>query len=166
MQITVNFQFCKGCDDEWVEEDFEVYGDLENELDTYASNWCDDKKLEDPDSDDWELSDLEVTDWDDESIDPSNFSSLNEYAEYVEKLEKHGEAYSARYADIGDFDFEDSYEGEWGSEEEFAENLFDMNYPDLDKGIRCYIDMELVTRDYLMDYSTYRIYGTVHVFRD
>jgi len=115
--------------------------------------------------DELECNSWEISDWDDDYPDPSDFSDLDEYAEIVDKIDEHGEAYYLRWQDIGDFDFDDQYNGCWGSEEEFAQDLCESCY-DIPDFLCHYIDWEKWARDVMMDYSSYEASDGYHIFRD
>lgn len=139
--------------------DFTVSNYFQADIDDWLEEYNEDNEHQ------WEIDDIDVDDYDYDYADPDDFDSLDEYGEYVEKCEEHGEAYVLRHADIGDFDFEDSYEGCWSSEEEFVQNLWEecMNVPDY---LWSHVDWESVTRDTMMDYSSYDGSEGYHIFRD
>ena len=139
--------------------DFEVDNYLEAAIDDWLCDYNAESEFE------WEIDYRFVEEYDTDYDDPDNFSDLDEYGEYIEKCEEHGEAYQLRYADIGDHCFEDSYEGCWSSEEEFVQNLYEETggIPD---NLWCYIDWEHLARDVLMDYSCYEGVEGTHIFRD
>ena len=61
--------------------------------------------------------------------------------------------YSGNYEEISDLvsKFDDRYQGEWDSEEDFAEQLFDECYAhDIPENLRYYIDYEKFARDLFM----------------
>jgi len=71
------------------------------------------------------------------------------------------------WADVRD-DFNESYQGEWDSDEDFAQNLAeDLGAvdPDATWPNDC-IDWERATRELFMDYWSERSEGGVHVFRN
>ena len=85
----------------------------------------------------------------------SEYQDLEKVAELGELIEEHGEAFAV-FADHEGVEFatvqrfEDSYCGEWESETDYAENLFDELYtvPDYLVG---YIDYEKYARDLFID---------------
>ena len=133
-------------------------------LDGAIDDWIEDYNVINSE-DKWEVVDKCIDYYDDAYADPSDFGSLDEYGEYVEKCEEHGEAYVLRYEDIGDFDFDDQYRGCWNSEEDFVQDLWEqcMEVPD---NLWGYIDWESVTRDTMMDYSSYDGSEGCHIFSD
>ena len=101
----------------------------------------------------------------------SEGENIEKLAELAGLIDEHGEAYIAYTEHVGtDYatleDFEDAYNGEWDSPEEFAEDLFRQCHeiPDF---LDYYIDWESVARDlFINDYSCERTdTGTIHVFR-
>lgn len=115
--------------------------------------------------DEWVFDEFEINDYDDDFACPSGFSDLNEYAEYIELCEKHGEAYVLRYADIGDFDFDDSYNGCWDSAADFFQDMIEGCYS-IPYHLVNYIDWESYASDGMMDYSEYDGRNGIHIFRD
>jgi len=106
-----------------------------------------------------------ITSFDDDYPDPRNFDNLNEYAEIVGKINEYGEAYRLRYDDVGDFDFEDEYNGCWEDEDDFAREIIDECH-DIPDFMQCYIDWENWARDIMMDYSSYEGTAGTHIFRN
>jgi len=96
--------------------------------------------------------------------------SLDEISRLAKGIEEHGEAFAAFYMDSEDIDaaeteFQDAYEGEYSSANEFAyEYLNDVfTIPDF---LASYIDYEKVTRDLMMDFwSADAPGGRVYIFR-
>ena len=101
------------------------------------------------------------------------YDSLDTIGEIGEAIGDHGEAFLAWLSccDPADptyvSDFEDSYAGEWDSEEDYAMEFaseigfnFDQTWPN------SYIDWASATRDLMMDYSTERRSGSVFIFRN
>lgn len=118
--------------------------------------------------DEWVFDDYDIDCFDDEWADPADFSDLDEYGVYAENIEEFGEAFHLRYEDLGETtktDFQDSYNGCWGSAEEFVQNMLedsgDMNVPSY-----VTIDWERTTRDIMMDYTEYDGDKGTHIFRD
>jgi len=142
---------------------FDVCEDLETDIEQFVEDYNADL---DEDASEFELDDREVVTFDTDYADPFDFDDLNEYGEYVEKCDEHGDGYRLRYADIGDFDFDDQYNGCWNSEEEFVEELY-TECNDIPDHLQFYIDWEKLTRDFMMDYSSYEANdGLVYIFRD
>jgi len=139
--------------------EFEVTSYLSGAIDDWLCDYNAESQYE------WEIADIDVDDYDNDYADPDDFSSLDEYGEYIEQCEEHGEAYQLRYADIGDHCFEDEYQGCWNSEEEFVQHLYDET-GDIPANLWGYIDWEYLTRDTMMDYSSYLGDEGYHIFRD
>jgi len=111
--------------------------------------------------DKWEFDDWGVDTFDGDYMDPDDFIDIDKYGEYCENVEKFGEAFHLRYEDIGEHDFEDSYEGCWKSAEDFVQNLVEVDIPPF-----VYIDWERTVHDVMMDYSEYDSSEGTHIFRD
>jgi len=98
----------------------------------------------------------------------------NELIESVARLAalivKHGPAFAAYYnARVGDLDyaedtFEEAYQGEYGSEEEFAESICSgISMPDF---LLPYIDYKKMADDMLMnDYFSVKHDGKIYIFQ-
>lgn len=167
--ITIKFNFSHDSNDGASHSDhgdLEVEGGLMSDIDDMANDILSDlnEGLED-DEEEWVFDEFEVADSDADLASPSAFDDLDDYAEYIEKCEKHGEGYVLRYEDIGHFDFDDQYNGCWSSEEEWGQNMLDdcFDVPDF---LTHYIDIEKWTRDALMDYSVYEGDDGFYIFRD
>ena len=138
---------------------------LQTEVDDYAEEFVSDLNDEDDDRE-WSFDEYEIEGYDADFADPDDFSDLDGYGEYAEKVEEHGEAYALRHADIGDFDFDDGYCGCWDSAEDYVESFYGDCY-EIPDHLASYIDWEKLTRDVMMDYSEYTdSSGEVHIFRD
>ena len=167
--IEIKFTFCNGDDIETEKQDFEVSGSLQYDIDAYADDRIEELDDESDDEDaDYLCDDKEVSFWDDDYPNPSDFSDLDDYGLMVELIDEHGEGFKLRYEDIGDLDgddFRNSYNGCWSSEAEFAENYCDdcMEIPD---NLKSYFDYEKFARDLLMDYSVYEGDDGFHIFSD
>lgn len=105
-----------------------------------------------------------------ESI-PSSFGenpNFEDLVEYVEAVEEYGEAVvSAAYElNIPLDKIEESYQGKFVSEEDFAEQLFDDLYLDeIPEHLRFYIDYKAYARDlFCGDYASECIGGDIYVF--
>lgn len=146
--ISINFFYndeCVTCDN------FEVEEGMESDIvDFMEENEC---------------NSWEIYGWEGEYPDPVDFDNLDEYAEIVDKIDEHGEAYYLRWQDIGDFDFDDQYNGCYDSEAEFAQRLYDDCYG-CDNTLYCYVDWDHYARDLMMDYSCYEGSEGLHIFRD
>lgn len=170
--VSINFEWSNG---ESESNEFEATGCLIGAITEYRDDRLSELNADlsdlDDESDEIECEGYDIEDWDGDYSSqegPDDFGGiddLDEWAEYCEQVDQHGEAYCLRRADIGDgFDFDDEYNGCWSSVEEFAENFFDdcMECPD---SLRSYIDYESFARDLMMDYSEYDGSEGVHVFR-
>lgn len=149
-------------DDDTRDEIIQV--EVDDSIESFIDDWIDDYNDEHEDEEDFELDSHEVVYYDTDFANPDDFGSLNEYGEYIGKCLEHGEAYVLRYEDVGDFDFDDSYNGCWDSEKEFVEQLYTDCY-EIPGPLQCYIDWEKLTRDVMMDYDSYEINGEYHIFR-
>lgn len=151
------------------EHEFEVFDGLEGEVDDKGNEICDDCSDNGDDDDDWHYDGYEVTEYDDDDYpDPDGFDNLDTYAQFVELIDKLGEAYRLRYDDIGELTesaFNDSYNGCHESMAAYAESFFDDHYeiPDFLVG---HVDWDSVAKDFGMDYSEYQGSEGVHIFRD
>jgi len=121
-----------------------------------------------PDAEDWAIHDYEGF----FGIHIDENPDLAELVAMAALLEKHGEAYAAYTANVGGFadesEFEDSYRGEWESQQAYAEDYIDSVY-DLDETIgslASYFDYESFARDLFMGdcYSVDSENGSVFVF--
>jgi antirestriction protein len=137
--------------------------EVDDSIESFIDDWIDD--YNDEHEAEFELDSHEIVYFDSDYANPDDFGSLNEYGEYIGKCLEHGEAYVLRYEDVGDHDFEDEYNGCWDSEEEFVQNLIEDCYT-CDDFISNYIDWEKMTRDVMMDYSSYHGDDGYHIFRD
>lgn len=156
--VGIVFTFiCDGRIERLETEYFEVNSLMERDIEAFCDEWIDDRDEE------WELDDREVVDWDDDYNPPDDFSDFNKYGDYCVKCAQPG--YKERFEDIGDFDYDEQYNGSWGSEEEFAQQLYEDCY-DIPDHLSAYIDWEKLTRDIMMDYSSYYVDGEYHIFRD
>jgi antirestriction protein len=176
--ITFHFNTVDGSDVEKDDAEFDVDGALnvEDDIHTHAEEWVDDANTDMNDgvegAAEWEYTGYKLTAFDEDYGDPADFGdtsksgTLNDYAEFANKVIEHGIAYRLRHDDIGDFEFDDEYQGMWDCAEDFVQNLiedcFDLNIP------AClHVDWELTARDVMMDYSEYDdSSGMVHIFRN
>lgn len=166
--ITLIFNFvCNSKDskDCFKTADFEAEGGLLDDIADKADELVDALNADlDDGEEEWVFDDFEVDDFDDAFADPTGFSDLDDYAEYAEKCEEHGEAYVLRYEDIGDFEFNDSYSGCWDSAEDFVQDMIEGCY-EIPDHLTCHIDWESYARDIMMDYSEYEGNEGLHIFR-
>ena len=96
---------------------------------------------------------------------PYDFKDLDDWGDYCEKCDRHGNIYCRRYADIGENDFESEYVGYYSSFLHYARTVVDNCY-DLDEFAKDYFDYDKFADDLEADYSTYRDLGGVHIFLD
>jgi hypothetical protein len=165
--ITMTFTFENMVnDEEQVEKhEFDLDSCVEDSIQEYQEAFMADNDMDG----DWDCTKEEVLDIDvdgDESADETRFNGLDELGEYAEKVEEHGEAYALRYEDIGEFDFDDSYEGCWKDVSEYAQNYYESCYGS-DNPLYHYVDWDSYGNDLTMDLSIYDgSDGMIHVFRD
>jgi antirestriction protein len=97
-----------------------------------------------------------------ECLDEDDFDKIKAYLELGDKKE----AYEAYVDATGDDDIERflaRYEGEWDSEEEFAEHFVEECYPEIaDSTLGQYFDYQRFARDLFYDYT----YWDGHVFHN
>lgn len=146
-----------------LEDEFQVDSCLEETIQEYVDDYNEEHSEDDEPS---EILEWEVVAGDENFQDLSKFDSLKEYVDYIEMCEKHGEAYRLRYDDIGDHDFGEEYMGCWPSAEEYVRDTFVSCHGKIPGHLSGYIDWESLTRDWMMDYSTYEGDDGVHIFRD
>ncbi len=163
--ITIKFSFSRTDEDHFDYCNFEVEGGLLGDIDDCKDDMLSDLNSLVDDAEEWVFDEFDIDVSDEDFAEPTNFNDLDDYAEYVEKCKEHGEGYRLRYDDIGEFNFNDQYNGCWGSEEDFIQDLCESCYetPDWLEG---YIDWERITRDYMMDYSSYEGSDGIHIFRE
>jgi len=124
------------------------------------------KMLKESGSEEWEIHDSEGFG----DIDVHGMS-LDEVSRLAKGIEEYGEAFAAFYMDSEDIDtaeteFQDAYEGEYDSEEDFAYEFMNSVY-DIPTPLEPYIDYEAVAKDLMMDYrSADAPGGRVYIFRD
>lgn len=167
--ITLDFNFSRDSSDGASHSDnadFDVETGMVSDVDDKADELLDALNTDLADGEEeWVFDEFIVGDYDDDYADPDGFSDLDEYAEYIEQCEEHGEAYVLRYADIGEHDFNDGYNGCWSSAEEFVQNMIEDCY-DIPGFLKNYIDWESYASDVMMDYSEYDGSDGTHIFRD
>jgi len=167
--VTICFEFTNGESDY---SEFEAEGCLIGAITDYAddkvSELNDSREEVDPESDEIELDEWAVSDYDldyESQQDGSNFSDLDAWADYCELVTEHGEGYALRYDDIGEFDYDDEYAGCWSSAEEFVQELIE-DTCGIELPSYVYIDWERTAYDVMMDYSEYDGYDGTHIFRN
>lgn len=101
----------------------------------------------------------------------SEYESIEAVVELAEMIKEHGEAWASYAGYVGieyatKENFEEAYQGEWDSEEDFAENLAHETM-EIPKHLEFYIDYEKFARDlFINDYfSSEADNGGVYVFR-
>ena len=138
---------------EWVEVPHDS-DELQKEIDRVL------KGSPEPDAEEWFFSDYES---DYKLADKSENPDLDELCELAEALDNHEnpEALTA-FMDYSGLDlddalssFEDAYNGEWSSERDFAENLFDELYlHEIPSNLHYYVDYDAFARDiFINDYT-------------
>ncbi|MCB9719695.1 MAG: antirestriction protein ArdA [Candidatus Omnitrophica bacterium] len=125
------------------------------------------KNSPEPFAEEWAIHDYEGF----EGLQISEYESIEDVARYAQLIEDHGEAYVAYAGYIGteyatEEGFEEAYQGEWDSEEAFAENLADETM-EIPEHLQYYIDYEKFARDlFINDYfSVQGESGQLYVFR-
>lgn len=135
-------------------------------VEEHRDEWLD--ELNDGCEDEWVFDSWDVDNYDSDWSDPGEFSTLDDYGEYCENVEKFGEAFHLRYDDVGEItgrDFEDAYNGCWDSFQEYVENYVDdcMEVPD---SMKSYFDYEKFANDLQDDFNVYDGADGVHIFQD
>ena len=126
-------------------------------------------KSSEPIAEEWAIHDYENFG----GIRLSEWEDLDKVAELGEMIEEHGAAFAA-YADNVGVDhatadgFQEAYCGEYESEENYAEELFDELYAhEVPDHIASYIDYEAFARDLFMgDYYSIQGESGLYVFRN
>ena len=168
--LTIRFHFTRNEETKEFTHEFDSFTDsLGDDVDSWADDKLDELNddLDDDSDDDWEFQLHEVFDYDDEFADPDSFSDLNDYGEYAELVEEHGEAYHYRYQDTGcdGRQFQEDYQGCWASAGEYAEHYCD-DCMDIPSGVKPYFDYDKFAGDLMMDYSEYEGTDGIHIFCD
>jgi len=119
-----------------------------------------------PGAEEWAIHDYEGF----EGLSLSEYESIDDVVKYAQLIEEHGEAYVAYANNVGvdyatEEGFEESYQGEWDSEEAFAENLAD-EIMDIPERLAFYFDYEKFARELFMGdyYSARNDNHNVYVF--
>ncbi|MCK4919339.1 MAG: antirestriction protein ArdA [Candidatus Pacebacteria bacterium] len=117
-------------------------------------------------SEEWAIHDYEGF----EGLSISEYESIEDVAKYAQLIEENGEAFAAYANNVGiDYatkeGFEESYQGEWDSEEAFAENLADVTM-EIPERLSFYFDYEKFARELFMGdyYSADSDKHNVYVF--
>lgn len=111
------------------------------------------KSSPEPFAEEWAIHDYEGF----EGLQISEYESIEDAARFAQLIEVHGEAYVAYANHIGvdyatEEGFEEAYQGEWKSEEAFAEHIADETM-DIPEHLQFYIDYEKFSRDlFINDY--------------
>jgi len=84
----------------------------------------------------------------------SEYESIEDLARYAQLIEEHGESYAAYANNIGtdyatEEGFQEAYQGEWESEEAFAENLADETM-EIPETLSYYFDYEKFANELFM----------------
>jgi antirestriction protein len=171
--VTVEFTFSDGFA---TEEDFEGNSSVRSEIEDRAEELVEERndgfEADDDcvDLDGWcvvgsDCSDYTgQKDWDDFGDE----ANLDEWGEYSENVDEHGEAFVLRYDDVDDCVGRyglDGYHGCWSSEEEYAQSFYE-DCNGRDGQMDFYIDWERYARDLLMDFSVYEGDDGYHIFSD
>ena len=138
---------------------------MKDDVESHGEEYLEECNDSGDDDDDWSLDETIIVDFDDDYGDPHDFNDLDEYAEFVEQVENHGESFKLRYDDIGDSNYSEQYVGCYDSAEDYAQSYYEDNY-DIPDFIKNHIDWDSVASELLMDYSTYDGDDGVHIFRD
>ena len=165
--VTIEFTFSDGHNEV---EDFEGTGSVYDEIVERAKETAEersDDSGEDVECDEWRIIDEDCSDYTGQqgTSDFGGEEDLNEWGEYSERVEEHGEAFVLRYDDWCGHEGLDNYEGCWASEEEFVQNLCE-ECCGIELPSYIYIDWERTARDIMMDYSSYEGDEGFHIFRD
>jgi len=145
---------------------FDVDGDLETDVHKYIHSLsCHGQPCEE-----WAIHDYEGFG----KYRVSEYHGLPELKEIAEAIEEHGEAITGYMENMGEVSpdipaFEEAYSGEWDTEQDYAEQLFNEIYlSDVPQHLEAYIDYEKWTRDLFMCdyYSIDNPEGGVWVFRN
>ena len=125
-----------------------------------------------PGAEEWAIHDYEGF----EGIRLSESEPFERVSELAELLAEHGPAYAAYVAHVGaDYatDFEDAYQGEWDSEEDFGADLYNSCYEALPDGHPLAFYLDAAIDAWASDLFTAGDYfsadtgnGTVYVFRN
>ncbi len=106
-----------------------------------------------PCAEEWAIHDYEGF----ERLNISEYESIESVANYAQLIMEHGAAYAAYAGYIGteyatEEGFEEAYQGEWESEEAFAEHIADETM-DIPEHLQFYLDYEKFARDlFINDY--------------
>ncbi|HBG62150.1 MAG: hypothetical protein A2Y03_00490 [Omnitrophica WOR_2 bacterium GWF2_38_59] len=122
------------------------------------------KNSPEPFAEEWAIHDYEGF----EGLSINEYESIEDVAEYARLIAEHGAAYAAYANNVGvdyatEEGFEESYQGEWDSEEAFAENLAD-EIMDIPERLSYYFDYgkfahELFMGDYYsVDNDNHNVY--------
>jgi antirestriction protein len=159
-----HFDGCSGVGGEVADYADDRAAELSAEAADLAAETSGDKDPDEITCDGWSIAGSDCSDYEDME-EPDGFDDLDEWGEYCDLVEKHGEAFVLRHADWSGHEDLDGYHGCWASEEEFAQNLYD-DCIGGDNSMYCYIDWERYARDVMMDYSSYEGSEGIHIFSD
>ena len=100
-----------------------------------------------------------------------DYDSIETICEYASLIEEYGAIAAQVIRYYGDIDaardaLENQYHGEWNSEIQYAQHLFDDCYAHaIPEQIRCYVDYKAFSHDlFINDYFSLKIDRNVHVF--
>lgn len=162
--VTIYFEFSNG---DGHTATFEGCSGVGGEVSDYADNFIVEHYDDSPEE--VELIEYYIVDTETEYTDESvadAFDNLDDWGEYCDLVEKHGEAFVMRHADWSghnDASAMDDYHGCWSSIEEYAQNFYEDCYGS-DNPLFRYVDWENYARDLLMGMSSYEGDEGIHVF--
>lgn len=167
--VTIHFDFSDDSDDC---NDFDASSGLLGEIADYAEEMAE-AKSEDCGSpvelDSWEVWETDLgCDGQKDFDDFGGKEDLDDWGEYCESVEEYGEAFILRNEDIDDCVDKyglTNYEGCWASGEEFVQSFYSECF-EIPDHLEFYIDWEKLTRDAMMDYSSYEGDDGYHIFHD
>jgi antirestriction protein len=101
-------------------------------------------------AEEWAIHDYEGF----EGLTINEYDNIESVAEYARLIDKHGAAYAAYANNVGvdcatEEEFEESYQGEWDSQEAFAQNLAD-EIMDIPERLAFYFDYEKFASELFM----------------
>jgi len=159
IELELLFSRSDNCAEQRNQHDFELTSGISSEVDDLVDEYLDEGWTFD---DYGELSNEGFK----ESWSLDQFDDIEDFADFADRVEELGEGYELRCADLMDTDVSmDEYQGCWHSEEEFVQESLGDCF-DIPKHLEFYIDWEKLTRDTMMDYSSYEGDDGYHIFRD
>lgn len=121
-------------------------------------------------AEEWAIHDYENFD----GIKIDEYETIDRIVALADAINEHGPAYAAWVAHDPGYntdpsDFEDAYQGQYESEEAFAESLVDEDIWGgelIPESLKCYLDYEKMARDLFMgDYYSVDHGGSTYIFR-